>query len=404
MAKLARMPHIGLPLLWPRRSSPRPRIFPRRRPRPPGPQEAGVVGLFLDSTEPPAHPRPPGQARPAELRHGDRRRGGDGHRLSRSRIASPPRPLTHDLFLTLFGRLKVTVTRVVITDLKDGIYYATVVLDAGGTEMQLDSRPSDAIALAIRAKAPVLVEDRVFDKSDLLPGPAPGAAHLAHGSGRGAAAPAAGGRREARQPAVGHPAPHRRRLRQARGEVRRPDRARGGPDQARDHLRPDRGPARGQEHRAELRDGAHRPGALPQVGHHAAQGRAALRPAGHRQVAARPRAGHRDGCGLLPPQADEPDVQVRPEHGRAAPGDPDRREGAGQGRALSRRGQRAVARAPAATRAGARGLGAPRGGALREARRPRRLLADDRRRLDEPHRLRSTPHWSPRAVSIAWSR
>ena len=82
-----------------------------------------------------------------------------------------PRPLTHDLFLTLFGRLKVTVTRVVITDLKDGIYYAVVFLDAGGKEMQLDSRPSDAIGLAIRAKAPVLVEDRVFDKSELLPGP-----------------------------------------------------------------------------------------------------------------------------------------------------------------------------------------------------------------------------------------
>jgi bifunctional DNase/RNase len=82
----------------------------------------------------------------------------------------PPRPLTHDLFLTLFGRLKVTVTRVVVTDLKDGIYYATVYLDASGREIQLDSRPSDAIALAIRAKAPVLVEDRVFDKSDILPG------------------------------------------------------------------------------------------------------------------------------------------------------------------------------------------------------------------------------------------
>jgi bifunctional DNase/RNase len=82
----------------------------------------------------------------------------------------PPRPLTHDLFLTLFGRLKVTVTRVVVTDLKDGIYYATIYLDASGREIQLDSRPSDAIALAIRAKAPVLVEDRVFDKSDILPG------------------------------------------------------------------------------------------------------------------------------------------------------------------------------------------------------------------------------------------
>jgi bifunctional DNase/RNase len=78
---------------------------------------------------------------------------------------TPPRPLTHDLFLTLFGRLKVALNRVVITDLRDDIYYATVFLTAGGSEMQLDARPSDAIALAIRAKAPVLVEDRVFDKS-----------------------------------------------------------------------------------------------------------------------------------------------------------------------------------------------------------------------------------------------
>jgi len=78
---------------------------------------------------------------------------------------TPPRPLTHDLFLTLFGRLKVTLTRVVINDFRDDIYYATISLTAGGPEMQLDSRPSDAIALAIRAKVPVLVEDRVFDKS-----------------------------------------------------------------------------------------------------------------------------------------------------------------------------------------------------------------------------------------------
>jgi uncharacterized protein len=77
---------------------------------------------------------------------------------------TPPRPLTHDLFLTLFGRLKVSVTRVVITDLRDDVYYATLHLNAAGGEMTLDARPSDAIALAIRAKAPVLVEDRVFDK------------------------------------------------------------------------------------------------------------------------------------------------------------------------------------------------------------------------------------------------
>jgi len=78
---------------------------------------------------------------------------------------TPPRPLTHDLFLTLFGRLNVTLTRVVITDLRDDIFYAIVYLNAGGPELQLDARPSDAIALAIRAKAPVLVEERVFDKA-----------------------------------------------------------------------------------------------------------------------------------------------------------------------------------------------------------------------------------------------
>src|SRR5207244_13301303 len=85
-----------------------------------------------------------------------------------------PRTLTRDLFLTWSGRLRVPVTKVVITDLRADIYYATVYLDASGKEMQLDSRPSDAIALAIRAKAPVFAEDRVFEKSErLLPPPSP---------------------------------------------------------------------------------------------------------------------------------------------------------------------------------------------------------------------------------------
>ena len=78
---------------------------------------------------------------------------------------TPPRPLTHDLFLTLFGRLNVQITRVVITDLRDNIYYATLQVTAPGTTFTLDARPSDAIALAVRAKVPVLVEDRVFDKA-----------------------------------------------------------------------------------------------------------------------------------------------------------------------------------------------------------------------------------------------
>ena len=90
---------------------------------------------------------------------------------------TPPRPLTHDLFLTLFGRLHVTVTKAIITDLRDNTYYATLYLSANGAPMELDSRPSDAIALAIRAKAPVFAEERVFEKSEQSPalpsGPGP---------------------------------------------------------------------------------------------------------------------------------------------------------------------------------------------------------------------------------------
>ena len=77
---------------------------------------------------------------------------------------TPPRPLTHDLFLTMFGRLKVSLSRVVIDDFREDTYFATVHLVVNGTAMTLDSRPSDAIALAIRAKVPVLVEDRVFER------------------------------------------------------------------------------------------------------------------------------------------------------------------------------------------------------------------------------------------------
>ncbi|MBM3220010.1 MAG: bifunctional nuclease family protein [Candidatus Rokubacteria bacterium] len=84
---------------------------------------------------------------------------------------TPPRPLTHDLFLTMFGRLKVSLSRVVIHDFRDNTYFATVHLAADGTPMTLDSRPSDAIALAIRAKVPVFIEDRVFERGTKPPPP-----------------------------------------------------------------------------------------------------------------------------------------------------------------------------------------------------------------------------------------
>ncbi|MGH7263696.1 MAG: bifunctional nuclease family protein [Candidatus Rokuibacteriota bacterium] len=79
---------------------------------------------------------------------------------------TPSRPLTHDLIMTLLGDLKATLQRIVITDLRDDVYYALLFLDVNGTMRLVDSRPSDAIALALRAKVPILVEDRVFYKAE----------------------------------------------------------------------------------------------------------------------------------------------------------------------------------------------------------------------------------------------
>ena len=87
---------------------------------------------------------------------------------------TPPRPLTHDLVTTMLGRFGATVSRAVITDFRDDIFYATLYVRAGAAEQILDARPSDAIALAIRAQAPVLVEERVLDRTEIIP-PAPAA-------------------------------------------------------------------------------------------------------------------------------------------------------------------------------------------------------------------------------------
>ena len=75
------------------------------------------------------------------------------------------RPMTHDLMRNLLEELTVRVERIVITELKDGTFYAVIQLQQDGNRFEVSSRPSDAIALAVRAKVPVLVEDRVFDKA-----------------------------------------------------------------------------------------------------------------------------------------------------------------------------------------------------------------------------------------------
>jgi uncharacterized protein len=136
-----------------------------------GPQEAEVIGLLVhpDTQQPLVVLQGKRDRRTFAMAIGPAEATGIAVPL---RKMTPPRPLTHDLFLTLFGRLNVAVKRVVITDLRDNVYYATLILTAGGNEMSLDSRPSDAIALAIRAKAPVYVEERVFEKSERIE-PAP---------------------------------------------------------------------------------------------------------------------------------------------------------------------------------------------------------------------------------------
>jgi bifunctional DNase/RNase len=87
------------------------------------------------------------------------------------------RPLTHDLFFDLLLEVGVTVQRVVITELKESTYFAELVLGQGDRVMVLDSRPSDAIAMALRASAPIYVAQSVLDQAKVAFGntnPIPG--------------------------------------------------------------------------------------------------------------------------------------------------------------------------------------------------------------------------------------
>lgn len=75
---------------------------------------------------------------------------------------APPRPLTHDLVKAMLERVGASVRRVVIRDLRDGTYFADVVLERDGEEVAVDSRPSDAIALALRCGQPIFVDRQLF--------------------------------------------------------------------------------------------------------------------------------------------------------------------------------------------------------------------------------------------------
>jgi bifunctional DNase/RNase len=81
-----------------------------------------------------------------------------------------PRPMTHDLLKNVIESLKASIQRVVITDLKDNTFFAAIHLIQRGETLQIDARPSDAMALALRARAPIFVEQDVLDKSSSTSG------------------------------------------------------------------------------------------------------------------------------------------------------------------------------------------------------------------------------------------
>jgi uncharacterized protein len=78
------------------------------------------------------------------------------------------RPLTHDLLKNLLDELVVSIERVVITELKEGTFYATIELRQNGSKFSVSSRPSDAIALAVRANTPIFAEEDVLSEASIL--------------------------------------------------------------------------------------------------------------------------------------------------------------------------------------------------------------------------------------------
>lgn len=78
------------------------------------------------------------------------------------------RPLPYDLMRTVIDDLGGTVERITVTDLSDDVFYARIILRKDGREIEVDSRPSDAIALAVRARVPILVDESVMTKAGVM--------------------------------------------------------------------------------------------------------------------------------------------------------------------------------------------------------------------------------------------
>jgi len=81
--------------------------------------------------------------------------------------ASTPRPMTHDLLNDVLESVDAKCERVAVTELRDNTFYASITLSVNGTEIEIDSRPSDAIALAVRCHAPIYAADEVIEESSI---------------------------------------------------------------------------------------------------------------------------------------------------------------------------------------------------------------------------------------------
>lgn len=85
--------------------------------------------------------------------------------LMKLQSQAPPRPMTHDLLSDMLEQLGVTISRITVTELRENTFFAQITVTQDGQEIEIDSRPSDAIALAIRAEAPIYAADRVIEES-----------------------------------------------------------------------------------------------------------------------------------------------------------------------------------------------------------------------------------------------
>jgi uncharacterized protein len=85
--------------------------------------------------------------------------------LMKLQSQAPPRPMTHDLLSDVLEQLEAHVVRITVTELRENTFYAQITVQQDGREIEIDSRPSDAIALAIRAEAPIFAADRVIEES-----------------------------------------------------------------------------------------------------------------------------------------------------------------------------------------------------------------------------------------------